>query len=71
MLVFQLTCLLASGIPPKAPTSHYLSQPFRMGTHSAWAWTRGQEDTMQSHTWYLWALRPTQERGSPQIQVYQ
>lgn len=31
MLVFQLTCLLASGIPPKAPTSHYLSPALQNG----------------------------------------
>lgn len=68
MLVFQMTSLLASGVAPKAPASHYLRpalQNLPLGIHSAWAWTKGQEDTMQSHSWYPSALRPTQKRGSP------
>lgn len=62
-----MTCLLASDLALKARTAHYLRpalQDLLLLTHSAWAWTKGQEDAMQSHSSIPSALRPTLERSS-------
>lgn len=45
-------------LPQSHPSEPSFGNTFCLG------WTKGQEDTMQSHSWYPSALRPTVERRS-------